>query len=157
MSAASALCGVPQRPNHDETGRISVVGYSASRRILPGSPALAFGGGLAMMYIRLYSPMRFDWDEDKSDLNLATRGFDFEFASQVFEGPTLERIDDRKEYGEVRVVAIGRADGHLLTVVNTDGVDVGEIVRRIISARRSNHHERQAYRQAVEKAQSRPS
>ena len=105
------------------------------------------------MYIRLYSPTRFDWDEDKSAATFALRGFDFEFAAQIFAGPTLERIDDRREYGEMRVVAVGCADERLLTVVYTDRVEVGEIVRRIISARRSNHHEHQAYRQANEKAE----
>jgi uncharacterized protein len=107
------------------------------------------------VYIRLYSPTRFDWDDDKSDATLATRWFDFEFASQIFTGPTLERIDDRREYGEVRVVAVGCADDCLLTVVYTDRVEVGEVVRRIISARRSNYHERQAYHQAIQKAQPR--
>ena len=109
------------------------------------------------MYIRLYSPTRFDWDEDKSEATQATRGFDFEFASQVFEGPTVERIDDRMEYGEVRVIAIGLADDLFISIVYTDRVDVsvGELVRRIISARRSNHHERQAYRQTLEEAQPR--
>jgi hypothetical protein len=32
---------------------------------------------------------------------------DFEFATLVFEGPTLEREDNRRDYGEKRVVAIG--------------------------------------------------
>jgi uncharacterized protein len=103
----------------------------------------------------LYSPTRFDWDERKSEATLAIRGFDFEFACQIFDGPTIERIDDRREYGEVRVVAVGRADDFLLTVVYTDRVEVGEIVRRIISARRSNYHEREAYRQISEKTQPR--
>ena len=107
------------------------------------------------MYIRLYSPSRFDWDEDKSDATLAARGFDFEFASEILAAPTLERIDDRREYGEVRVVAVGCADDRLLTVVYTDRVEVGEVLRRIISARRSNHHEREAYRQAIQEAQPR--
>jgi uncharacterized DUF497 family protein len=47
-------------------------------------------------------------------------GFDFEFATQVFDGPTLERADTRRDYGERRVVAIGRADGITLTLVYTD-------------------------------------
>jgi uncharacterized protein len=108
------------------------------------------------MYIRLYSPTRFDWDPAKSERTLKHRGFDFDFAVQVFDGPTVERIDDRKDYGEIRVVAIGMADGLSLTIVYTDRVDVGEIVRRIASARRSNHHEREAYRQTLEEAHPRP-
>ena len=44
--------------------------------------------------------MRFAWDPPKSAENLRARGFDFEFATLVFEGPTLERQDQRREYGE---------------------------------------------------------
>ena len=90
--------------------------------------------------------MRFAWDPEKSDRNLAHRDFDFAFAAAIFSGPTLERIDTRQDYGEVRRIAIGRTDGILLTVVYTDRAEAGEVVRRIISARVSSRHERQAYR-----------
>ena len=92
--------------------------------------------------------MRFSWDARKSEANLAARGFDFEFATLVFGGPTLERVDDRADYGELRVVAVGLADGLHLTVVYTDREGTREMVRRIISARRSNQQERRAYDQA---------
>ena len=90
--------------------------------------------------------MRLTWDPEKSDRNLADRDFDFAFAAALFAGPTLERIDTRQDYGEVRRIAIGRTDGILLTVVYTDRAEAGEVVRRIISARVSSRHERQAYR-----------
>ncbi len=61
--------------------------------------------------------MRFVWDEEKSERNLADRGFDFAFAAVIFAGPTLERIDTRQDYGEVRRIALGIADGIPLTVV----------------------------------------
>ena len=78
------------------------------------------------------------------------RGFDFEFATLIFERVTLERTDDRRNYGERRVVAIGLAQGLHLTVAYTDRGGPGEeIERRIISARRSNRRERKAYREAV--------
>ncbi len=93
--------------------------------------------------------MRFAWDRSKSAQNLRDRGFDFEFATLVFEGPTLEREDTRQDYGERRVIAIGLAQGIALTVVFTDRAEVGEVVRRIISARVSNRHERQAYFEAL--------
>jgi len=59
----------------------------------------------------------FGWDNRKSDRNLEDRGFDFEFATQIFDGRTLEREDTRRDYGERRVIAIGVADGIALTVV----------------------------------------
>lgn len=92
--------------------------------------------------------MRFSWDARKSEANLAQRGFDFAFASLVFDGPTLERVDDRADYGEARIIAIGLADGIHLTVVYTDRPGTPELIRRIISARRSNRRERSAYDKA---------
>jgi uncharacterized DUF497 family protein len=93
--------------------------------------------------------VRFGWDRRKSAENLRIRGFDFEFASLVFDGPTLEREDQRRDYGEKRVVAVGLAQGVALTVVYTDRAEAGAVVRRIISARLSNRRERQAYFQAL--------
>ena len=93
--------------------------------------------------------MRFEWDEAKSDANLDERGFDFEFASLIFDGPTLEVEDRRNDYGERRVVAIGVADGLHLPVVYTDRQHTsGQAARRIISARRSSRHERKIYQKA---------
>jgi uncharacterized DUF497 family protein len=90
--------------------------------------------------------VRFTWDLAKSERNLAERGFDFGFASSIFANPTLERIDTRQDYGEVRRIATGIADGIQLTVVYTDRAEAGDVVRRIISARVSSRNERQAYR-----------
>lgn len=47
------------------------------------------------------------WDPQKIRANLARHGIAFEDASKIFEGPTLERVDDRLDYGEARVYAIG--------------------------------------------------
>ena len=94
--------------------------------------------------------MRFGWDSEKSARNLRDRGFDFEFATLIFDGPTLEREDGRRDYGERRVLATGLADGIHLTVVYTDRVEASRLVRRIISARLSNKYERQAYFQALQ-------
>lgn len=83
--------------------------------------------------------MRFLWDALKSDRTLAERGFDFDYATAVFAAPLLERADERRDYGEVRRVAVGIAHGRFLTVVFTDRGDTdGSPIRRIISARPSN-------------------
>lgn len=96
--------------------------------------------------------MRFIWDARKSDRNLRERGFDFEFASQIFDSPTLERADTRRDYGERRVIALGKAQDIPLTVVYTDRAEAGgEVSRRLISARKSDRHEREAYKKAVAK------
>ena len=54
--------------------------------------------------------VRFTWDPGKSERNFAERAFDFAFAASNFAGPTLERIDTRQDYGEVRRIAIGLAE-----------------------------------------------
>ena len=94
--------------------------------------------------------MRFSWDVRTSAANLTDRGFDFAFATLMFDGPTLEKEDRRRDYGERRVVAIGLAQGIALTVVYTDRPTTDqETERRIILARRSNRHEREAFEEAL--------
>jgi hypothetical protein len=60
----------------------------------------------------------------------------------AFEGPTLERVDDRFEYDEARIYAVGVVNGVEITVIYTD---VSDDERRIISAWRAERHEREAY------------
>jgi hypothetical protein len=94
--------------------------------------------------------VEFEWDPGKSDANLAARGFDFAFATLIFEGPALEREDTREDYGERRTVAVGLAQGIALTVVYTDrALAAAGTARRIISARRSSRREREAYEKAI--------
>ncbi|MFM8606595.1 MAG: BrnT family toxin [Hyphomicrobiales bacterium] len=64
----------------------------------------------------------------------------------IFDGPVQTVIDDRKDYGEVRLIALGEVDGVVLVVVYTDRGDV----RRIISARYANKKERELWRSFVE-------
>ena len=97
--------------------------------------------------------MRFTWDPRKNARNLAERGFDFAFAAAIFTGPTVERADARRDYGESRRVAIGQIASIVLTVVYTDrAAPDGTSERRIISARVSKRHERKTYEQAYPEA-----
>ena len=82
------------------------------------------------------------WDPKKNRGNAARHGVAFEDAMKIFEGPTLERVDDRFEYKEVRVYAIGIVNGIEITVIYTD---VSPTERRIISAWKAERHEREAY------------
>ena len=88
--------------------------------------------------------MAFEWDPDKNAANIAKHGIDFEDAIRIFEGPVLESTDERRRYGEVRIVAFGVVEDRELAVVYT--MRGGH--RRIISARRAHRRERQAYREA---------
>ena len=59
-------------------------------------------------------------------------------------------MDSRRDYGERRVITLGTAQGIALTVVYTDRAEAGgEINRRIISARKSNRREREAFKKAT--------
>ena len=86
--------------------------------------------------------MNCTWDPKKNRRNISRHGIAFEDAIRIFDGPTLERVDDRFEYGEIRVYAVGIVDGIEITVIYTD---VSETERRMISAWRAERHETEAY------------
>jgi len=79
--------------------------------------------------------------------NITRHGIAFEDACRIFDGPTVEKTDDRFDYGEIRVYAIGLVKGLEITVVYTDE---NEDERRIISAWRSEPHERRYYWKNIE-------
>ena len=54
--------------------------------------------------------MQYTWDDDKGARNLWIHRIAFEDAVKIFEGPTLERLDDRFDYPETRWYAIGLAE-----------------------------------------------
>jgi uncharacterized protein len=85
--------------------------------------------------------MEFEWDEAKSARTWRERGFGFDTAAGIFEGPVQSILDERRDYGEQRIIAIGEVDGEVLVVVNTER----GLLRRIISARRANRRERETW------------
>ncbi len=50
--------------------------------------------------------MLFEWDETKNRLNIHKHGISFEQAVKIFDGYTVDRIDDRFGYDEVRVFSL---------------------------------------------------
>jgi uncharacterized DUF497 family protein len=82
--------------------------------------------------------VKFEWDLNKSDATYTCRGFDFAFAAGIFDGPTVEIVDVRRDYQEVRIQAMGQTAGVVLVVVYTDWNNL----RRIISARVASRKER---------------
>ena len=91
--------------------------------------------------------MHYTWTDSKNRRNLKLHGIAFEDAVRIFDGPTLEQVDDRFDYEERRVYAIGVVNGLEITVIYTDRE---EDERRIISAWRSEPHERRAYWLSIE-------
>jgi len=92
--------------------------------------------------------MRYTWSESKNRRNLKLHGIIFGDAIRIFEGPTLERVDNRRDYGEERIYAIGVVNGLEITVIYTDRE---EDERRIISAWRSEPHERHQYWRSIKR------
>jgi len=83
-------------------------------------------------------PMKFEWDEDKSDKCFKERGFDFAYALRAFLDPKrIIRKDIRWSYGEDRYHLFGAIEHRVFIVVYT----VRSSAVRIISARKANQRE----------------
>lgn len=89
--------------------------------------------------------MEFEWNEDKRKANLDKHGVDFLDAALIFEGTTVDRIDDRFDYGEVRWVSMGMVDATLYVIVYTEENDT----IRIISAWKASKRERREYEKSI--------
>ncbi|HTJ56844.1 MAG TPA: BrnT family toxin [Devosiaceae bacterium] len=63
--------------------------------------------------------MEISFDPAKREKTLRERGLDFLDASNVFAGPTFRWIDYRFDYGEDRVITIGRLRGRMVVLVWT--------------------------------------
>jgi uncharacterized DUF497 family protein len=88
--------------------------------------------------------LRFDWNPDKAKSNFLLHKVTFETATRVFNDPAVLDIpDDREDYGEERWNALGEVDGRILIVTYTLRKAIW-----IISARRTEPHERRWYHEA---------
>lgn len=87
--------------------------------------------------------LEFEWHEAKAQVNLQNHGVGFDLAKTVFKDPfAIERIDDRENYGEERLVIVGMAEGNVLLFV---AYTEREQRIRIISARRTTQDEQDDY------------
>jgi len=90
-----------------------------------------------------------EYDPRKNSANLAKHGIDFETAARIWEGWVFERGDDRRDYREERVIALGAVEKRVVVVVFTwRGTR-----RRLISARKANSDERKIYAAALARVQ----
>lgn len=83
----------------------------------------------------------FEWDDDKAESNFEKHGVDFIDAAQIFAGPVVEAIDDREDYGEERIRAIGRHDGETFVVIYT----MRNGCLRLISAWKAGKNDRRKF------------
>jgi uncharacterized protein len=84
----------------------------------------------------------FEWDDTKAQQNANKHQVTFADATTVFDDPEMtDDLDDTMDYGESRYLAVGIADGRLLSVVYTmRGARI-----RVISARSATQSERRKY------------
>jgi len=81
--------------------------------------------------------VRVTYDPTKRLKTLADRGLDFEDAAVVFAGLTVEAVDERKNYGERRVICYGLLNGRVVVV----GYTPRGAVRHVFSMRKANDRE----------------
>jgi uncharacterized protein len=88
--------------------------------------------------------MKFEWDEQKNQANIAKHELDFADASKIFRFPLRIGLDERQDYEEDRWIGIGILDGRVVVVVFTES---DEQTIRIISLRKAMPYERKCYEQ----------
>ncbi len=90
--------------------------------------------------------MNITYDSNKRDVTLNDRGIDFADAVEVFAGTTLDFPDDRKDYGETRIITVGHLQGRMVIIVWTPRGDH----RHIISMRKANEREQTRFGQRLD-------
>ena len=96
--------------------------------------------------------MRYDWNQQKANLNFKKHGVSFELATTVFDDPHhLSSVDGLSSIGKERWATIGfAADKKSLVVIHTYATVIhGEEVIPIISARKATRREKRQYEEGI--------
>ena len=91
--------------------------------------------------VRTIKAMEITYDPAKNAHNIQERGLSFDRAVDFDFHTALYRVDDRHEYGETRIRAMGKLDGRLYALVFVEqatGI-------RVISFRKANRREIKRY------------
>jgi len=89
--------------------------------------------------------LQLEWDEKKRQQVIRERGVDMVYAALIFEGEVLTRPDDRKDYGEERLISLGEVDGECFVVVHTERNGF----TRLITAWKGGRDERAGYQAGI--------
>jgi uncharacterized protein len=90
--------------------------------------------------------MKITFDPNKREKTRNERGIDFADAALVFAGATLDFPDERKDYGETRMISVGHLEKRMVIIVWTQRGDS----RHIISMRKANEREQTRFGQRFE-------
>jgi uncharacterized DUF497 family protein len=91
--------------------------------------------------------VRFEFDPNKDLLNVDKHGVSLALAAELDWDDALLWVDDRRDYGEHRILALAPQTATLYDVAFVDRGDV----RRVISPRRAHRREVRRYVQVFEK------
>lgn len=102
--------------------------------------------------------MTYNWDEHKNKINIEKHGICFEDAKLMFEhSAILSNIDNRKDYGEIRIISIGELKDTNSTDIQPEIIVITVVhthrnnAIRIISARKANRKERGLYYEYIKR------
>jgi uncharacterized DUF497 family protein len=90
--------------------------------------------------------MRIDFDPAKDAINIGKHGLSLAMAAELDWDDALVWIEERQDYGEIRMIALAPKTGILYYVAFVDR----STVCRIISLRRANRREVKHYVQSYE-------
>ena len=85
--------------------------------------------------------MRIEFDPEKEKINQGKHGLSLALASELDWQNSLDWIDTRKNYGEIRLIALAPSTEILYYVAYVDRIES----RRIISLRKANRREVKHY------------
>ena len=85
--------------------------------------------------------MKLQFDAIKRLQTLDARGLDMNRASEILEGSTITFLDERRQYGEERLITFGYLDSRMVVLVWTKRDESC----RIISLRKANGREQALY------------
>ena len=89
--------------------------------------------------------MKITFDQAKRAATLKHRGLDFADAAEVFAGDFVVIPDDRRHYGELRLISAGFLRGRMVVMVWTPRGDT----RHIISMRHCHGKEEKVWRKRM--------
>lgn len=85
--------------------------------------------------------LKITYDPAKHEATLKARGLDFDHALLVFDGPTIDSLDERFDHGETRMVTFGLLVGRMVIIVWTPRDEA----RHVISMRKANDREQRRF------------
>ena len=92
--------------------------------------------------------MKITFDPVKRASTLTDRNLDFADAAEVFAGKVLNLPDERRDYGEPRVITVGMLRGRMVIVVWTPRGNA----RHVFSMRKANDREKTRFGKRLEES-----